>query len=125
MKISMVGTGYVGLVTGACFAYTGNEVCCLDINKKKISSLKKGKVPIFEEKLDNIIRRVSNQGNLSFTANGEKAIDKSEIIDFYIKNISNNIKLFPSTHHSPLLEKLLPFVYTNSPFEERVISREE
>ena len=86
----MIGTGYVGLVTGACFAYTGNEVCCLDINKEKISSLKKGKVPIFEEKLDNIIRRVSNQGNLSFTTNVEKAIDKSKIIFLAVSTPMNS-----------------------------------
>ena len=55
MKISVIGSGYVGLVTGACFADAGHEVLCVDTNIKKISNLKKNILPIYEEGLDNIV----------------------------------------------------------------------
>jgi len=90
MKISMIGTGYVGLVTGACFSYMGNQVHCLDIDKKKIANLKKGKIPIFEEKLDSIISKASSEGNLLFTDNVEKAIDKAEIIFLAVSTPMNS-----------------------------------
>ncbi|HTC21298.1 MAG TPA: NAD-binding protein, partial [bacterium] len=66
MKIAVVGTGYVGLVTGACFADLGNVVTCVDVNKEKIAQLKKGHIPLFEPGLEEIIHR--NRGKrLLFT----------------------------------------------------------
>ena len=80
MKITIIGTGYVGIVTGACFSYMGHEVICVDIDKEKIDNFKAGKVPIYEDKLDNIIHKSVMDKNLSFTTNIEEAITDSEII---------------------------------------------
>jgi UDPglucose 6-dehydrogenase len=57
MKISVVGTGYVGLVTGTCFAETGNEVTCIDIDKAKVGMMKEGKIPIYEPGLEEIFKK--------------------------------------------------------------------
>ena len=80
MNIAVVGTGYVGLVTGTCFAETGNNVICVDNNIKKVESLKAGKVPIFEPGLDIIFDRNTKEGRLHFTTDLKSAIDASQII---------------------------------------------
>ena len=80
MKIAVVGTGYVGLVTGACFAETGNDVICVDIDANKVARLKNGEVPIYEPGLDVIFERNTKQGRLSFTTNLEEAIKEASII---------------------------------------------
>lgn len=58
MKIAIIGTGYVGLVAGTCFAETGNDVICMDIDKKRITSLGQGKVPLYEPEIANLCERV-------------------------------------------------------------------
>lgn len=80
MNITVVGTGYVGLVTGTCFAETGNEVICVDIDKKKVERMRNGEVPIFEPGLEILFERNTKQGRLSFTTNLAKAIEDAEII---------------------------------------------
>jgi UDPglucose 6-dehydrogenase len=80
MKISIIGTGYVGLVQGACFADTGNNVVCMDIDKKKISKLKRGIIPIYEPGLAEIVQRNVRNGRMEFTANLRTAVMKSNII---------------------------------------------
>ena len=67
MKISVIGTGYVGLVTAVCFANAGHDVLCLDIDKKKISKLKKGICPIFEPNLEGLLKTALKKGNIQFT----------------------------------------------------------
>jgi UDPglucose 6-dehydrogenase len=80
MKITIIGTGYVGLVTGTCFAETGNDVLCLDINKGKIEQLQSGVIPIFEPGLDLLFERNVKESRLSFTTDLEKAVAHAEII---------------------------------------------
>lgn len=80
MKIAVIGTGYVGLVTGTCFAETGNYVICVDNNPKKLDSLRKGEMPIYEPGLKNIFDRSVRENRLHFTDNLEQAVDQSDII---------------------------------------------
>lgn len=75
-----MGTGYVGLVAGTCFADTGNEVTCVDIDEAKIDGLKKGKVPIYEPGLSDMVKRNVKEDRLHFTTDIKQAIEKSEII---------------------------------------------
>ena len=80
MKICMIGSGYVGLVSGACFAELGNNVICLDKNLNKISNLKNGVIPIYEPGLEELIQRNVKQKRLQFSTNISKSIIKSDII---------------------------------------------
>ncbi len=80
MNIAVVGTGYVGLVTGTCFAETGNHVICVDIDENKVKQMQNGKIPIYEPGLDVIFDRNTRQGRLSFTTNLAEAIKSAEII---------------------------------------------
>lgn len=80
MKLSVVGTGYVGLVAGTCFADGGNHVICVDIDEKKITALKKGDVPIYEPGLAEIIQRNSKAGRLEFTTDLALAVKNSQVI---------------------------------------------
>lgn len=80
MKIAMFGVGYVGLVTGTCFSEMGNSVTCVDIDTKKIANLKRGKLPIYEPGLEEMVLRNQSEGRLSFTSSLEEAIEKSDIL---------------------------------------------
>jgi UDPglucose 6-dehydrogenase len=80
MKIAMIGTGYVGLVTGTCFAESGNDVVCVDTNEKKINDLLEGNIPIYEPGLDVLVKRNFNNERLSFTTKIEEAVDKSLLL---------------------------------------------
>jgi len=76
----MIGTGYVGLVTGTCFAESGNDVVCVDTNEKKINDLKNGIIPIYEPGLDSLVKRNVEEERLSFTTNLEEAVKKSLLL---------------------------------------------
>ena len=80
MKLCMIGTGYVGLVSGVCFSDVGNQVYCVDKNKKKIDLLNKGKVPIYEPGLEEILKKNHRQKRLIFTSDLKKAVDNSDVI---------------------------------------------
>ncbi len=80
MNIAVVGTGYVGLVTGTCLAETGNNVICVDINEEKVNKMKSGEVPIYEPHLDVLFHRNIKAGRLSFTTSLAEAIEKAKII---------------------------------------------
>lgn len=79
-KIAVVGTGYVGLVTGTCFAETGNHVVCVDIDTKKVERMRNGEIPIYEPHLDVLFERNIKANRLSFTTNLEEGIKDAEII---------------------------------------------
>lgn len=79
MKISIIGTGYVGLVTGACMAQMGNSVFCVDVDRKKIENLKRGVIPIYEPGLEPLVAENFRLGTLKFTTDIKEAIDNSEI----------------------------------------------
>jgi UDPglucose 6-dehydrogenase len=80
MKIAVVGTGYVGLVTGTCFSETGNKVTCVDIDKNKVDKLSNGQITIYEPGLEKIFLRNIKEGRLTFTTELEAAIEGAEII---------------------------------------------
>ena len=80
MKISVIGTGYVGLVTGTCLAETGNEVLCIDIDENKVKQMQNGQVPIYEPHLDVLFDRNIKAGRLSFSTSLEEGINHGEII---------------------------------------------
>jgi UDPglucose 6-dehydrogenase len=80
MKIAVIGTGYVGLVAGACFADTGNTVYCVDKDPSKIEALKKGIIPIYEPGLDQLVKRGSAEGRLLFTTQTAEAVAACEIV---------------------------------------------
>ncbi|MBM3780727.1 MAG: UDP-glucose/GDP-mannose dehydrogenase family protein [Acidobacteria bacterium] len=80
MKIAVVGTGYVGLVVGACLAESGNDVICVDKDEAKVKALRRGKIPIFEPGLEELVRRNKTEGRLTFTTVLGKAVKASQII---------------------------------------------
>ena len=80
MKITVVGSGYVGLVTGACFSEVGIKVVCVDVDKRKIENLKQGVVPIYEPGLEEVIVRNMTKQRLGFTTNLKKALEGTEVV---------------------------------------------
>jgi len=80
MKIAVVGSGYVGLVSGACFSETGIDVTCVDIDEKKINNLKNGIIPIFEPGLENLVERNVSKGRLHFTTNLKESLAGTEVV---------------------------------------------
>ncbi len=80
MKLGIIGSGYVGLVSAACFAEMGNDVICIDINKKKINDLNNGIIPIYEPGLEQLVLRNLDKGNLKFSSNINDALSTSEIV---------------------------------------------
>jgi len=80
MKITMIGTGYVGLVSGACFAEMGHEVICMDCDSDRIEGLKRAEIPIYEPGLEELVRRNVEQERLSFTTDVKTAIENSLFI---------------------------------------------
>ena len=80
MKISVIGTGYVGLVSGTCFAETGNQVICVDIDENKVNRLRNGEVPIYEPQLEVLFERNVRQERLKFTTSLEEAVNQSDIV---------------------------------------------
>jgi UDPglucose 6-dehydrogenase len=80
MKIAVIGTGYVGLVTGTCFADSGNEITCVDIDEAKVEALNQGKIPIYEPGLEEMVSYNAAAGRLAFTTDLPSAVKPAEII---------------------------------------------
>jgi len=80
MKIAVIGTGYVGLVTGTCFAESGNEVTCVDLNEQKVKMLREGKIPIYEPGLEEMVKRNVAEGRLSFATEASAAVKGALVI---------------------------------------------
>src|SRR5215212_5666707 len=80
MKLAVVGTGYVGLVTGTCLAETGNTVTCVDIDENKVARLKDGKMPIYEPGLEKLFERNLKEERLFFSTNLAEGIEEAEIV---------------------------------------------
>ena len=79
MKLAVVGTGYVGLVTGACFAEMGNHVVCVDVDREKLARLHRGEIPIYEPGLEQIVQRNFKRGSLEFTDDLAMALDGAQV----------------------------------------------
>lgn len=80
MRVAVIGTGYVGLVAGACFADSGNTVVCLDVDPSKIEMLRRGEIPIYEPGLEDLVKRGTKEGRLTFTTSYDEAIPGAEIL---------------------------------------------
>ena len=80
MNIAMIGTGYVGLVTGSCFAETGNDVVCVDIDEAKIEQLRGGTVPLYELGLEELIQRNTRERRLAFSTDLAEAVKRAEAV---------------------------------------------
>ena len=80
MKVAVVGTGYVGLVLGACLAETGNDIICADVNETKIAALSHGRIPIYEPGLEPLVVRNQQQGRLRFTTDVGAAVEASDVV---------------------------------------------
>ena len=80
MRITIIGTGYVGLVSGTCFAEVGNKVTCVDVNTQKIEKLKQGIIPIYEPGLEEMVLNNVTHKNLFFTTNLTEAIKEAEVV---------------------------------------------
>jgi UDPglucose 6-dehydrogenase len=80
VELTIFGTGYVGLVTGACLADVGHRVLCMDINSQKVAALTRGEIPIYEPGLEEIVKRNLESGNLLFSDSPQEAVDFSSLL---------------------------------------------
>src|SRR5258708_7035055 len=80
MKLTIIGTGYVGLVTGTCFAEVGHQVICVDNDTAKVKLLQEGGIPIYEPGLEELVKRNTAAGRLSFTNSTAEGVEKSDVV---------------------------------------------
>ena len=80
MKLSIIGTGYVGLVTGACFAEVGHHVTCVDNDANKVQTLRAGGIPIYEPGLDDLVKKNVAAGRLKFTVSTAEGVENADIV---------------------------------------------
>ena len=137
MKLCMIGTGYVGLVSGACFSDLGNKVICVDKDQNKINNLKKGIIPIYEPGLDEIVKRNFRNKRLSFSSDLNNSIKKSDIIFIcvgtptkkrsseadlsYVMNVAKSISKLVKTYKIIVTKSTVPV--TTGDEIEKIISK--
>lgn len=134
MKVAVVGTGYVGLVTGTCFANMGNRVWCVDVDEKKIENLKKGIIPIYEPGLSEMVLQNYNSGNLHFTTQIKEALEICNICFIavgtpmgedgsadlqYVLSVAESIGKY-MTHHMYVIDKSTVPVGTAGKVREKI-----
>jgi UDPglucose 6-dehydrogenase len=138
MKIAVVGTGYVGLVTGTCFAETGNKVICVDIDKTKVDKLSSGEITIYEPGLEKLFLRNQKEGRLTFTQSLSDAVKNAEIIFLalptppgadgsadlkYILAVANDLgKLLKPTDYKVIIDKSTVPVGTAEKVKQAIIN---
>ena len=110
MKLAIIGTGYVGLVQGAVFADTGNQVICMDIDEKKITMLRKGHIPIYEPGLEEMVRKNMADKRIEFTTNLKMAVDRSEIIFLCLPTPQSDDGSADLTHVLKVADDIAEFV---------------
>src|SRR3990172_11299240 len=110
MKLAIIGTGYVGLVQGAIFADTGNQVICMDIDEKKITMLRKGHIPIYEPGLEEMVRKNMADKRIEFTTNLKMAVDRSEIIFLCLPTPQSDDGSADLTHVLKVADDIAEFV---------------
>jgi len=110
MKIAIIGTGYVGLVTGVCLADSGNAVICVDIDKKKVEKLKKGEVPIYEPNLNKLLQRNRKAERISFTTELNVAVKKSDVVFLALPTPPDEDGSADLTHVLFVAEKIAPLI---------------
>jgi len=110
MDIAVIGTGYVGLVSGTCFAEKGNNVICVDIDEKKVTQLKAGQIPIYEPGLETIFTKNIEAGRLSFTTNLAEGIQNAEIIFLALPTPSDEDGSADLSYVSKCAEAISPLI---------------
>ncbi|HEV2560490.1 MAG TPA: UDP-glucose 6-dehydrogenase, partial [Microvirga sp.] len=80
MRVAMIGSGYVGLVSGACFADFGHDVCCVDKDPRKIEALQRGEIPIFEPGLSDLVAKNVREGRLTFALDLKQAVAEADAV---------------------------------------------
>ena len=107
MHIAVIGTGYVGLVSGACFAEFGNRVTCVDSDAIKIDMIKAGKMPIYEPGLEALVAKNVREGRLEFTTDINSALEKSIVVTRFLNKLQlrDACGRDPRPHPDPLRER--------------------
>ncbi len=114
MKITMIGTGYVGLVTGTCFAESGNDVTCLDVDARKVDLLNSGGVPIYEPGLEELVKRNTASGRLKFTTNYEEAISRAKCVFICVGTPQDDTGAADLKYVRAAAEKMAPFLKSDA-----------
>ncbi len=114
MKITMIGTGYVGLVTGTCFAESGNDVTCLDVDAGKVALLNNGGVPIYEPGLEELVKRNAAAGRLLFTTNYEEAISTAQCVFICVGTPQDESGAADLKYVQSAAEQMAPYLMRNA-----------